>query len=199
VLERITGTVVAVADRAIVVSTGGLGISIFSPRPAALTLKSEITLFTHMAWSQDKGPALYGFLSEHEREIFCMIISCPKIGPSIGLQILSQTTASQFINMVSRADVKGLSSLNGLGAKKASQIVNDLQERCAQLAAAGVVEGDEQSTGSFGEVLLALESLGYSRQEATDALKHAGDLCDGSSPFDKVMRAALGYLTKKSG
>ncbi|MCX6731521.1 MAG: helix-hairpin-helix domain-containing protein, partial [Candidatus Parcubacteria bacterium] len=80
-----------------------------------------------------------------------------------------------------------LTKVSGIGRKTAEKIVLELREKLGEL------EG--QADGMFKEdqdVLGALESLGYSRQEARETLKQIPETIQGTSQRIKEALKILG-------
>ncbi|MBM3894597.1 Holliday junction branch migration protein RuvA [Candidatus Dependentiae bacterium] len=194
-IEKISGKVVGSSGRVVHIEVSGIAFGVQCARPEIHAQGSFVSLQTTLIWNQEKGPLLYGFADDLEKQLFSMLISCPKIGPSIALQALSQMTPYECISAIGRGDAKALSSLHGIGAKKAAQIITDLQEQCAALRVVSSATGD---TGAAGhnvriEVAQALESLGYTRPEINQAFSSLGQ--DDSLSFDQLLRSCLKNLS----
>lgn len=198
-IERLTGKVVSFTEKTITVDVSGVGYQVTCPRPERFTSHEQTTVLTELIWNQEKGPQLYGFADDFERMVFQMLINCSKIGPGISIQILGQLPASECVRAIGRGDSRALSSLHGIGAKKAAQIITDMQDKCTALVASGTLPGGDDSSSSYtSEVAQALESLGYSKQEIARALQHTSELEVQHDSFDKLLRACLSILAKKS-
>ena len=194
-IERVSGKVSGSSGRSVHVEVSGITLGVMCARPEIYAVGSIVSLQTAFIWNSEKGPALYGFFDDLEKKLFGMLISCPKIGPSVALQILSQMTSIECITAIGRADAKALSSLHGIGAKKAAQIITDLQDQCAALK---MVTHTESGTDSAGhnvriEVAQALESLGYSRQEISHAFSQLVQ-SEINVSFDQLLRTCLKAL-----
>ena len=193
-IERVRGIVVGCSGRMVLVEVGGLSLGVSCAHPERYVVGKEAIIPAALIWNQEKGPSIYGFFDDLEKKLFGMFISCPKIGPSIALQILSQMSPPECISAIARSDSKALSSLNGIGAKKAAQIITDLQEQCSALKLSGVASGGvmAQSDSARLEVSQALESLGYTKQEAAKALQSVGQ---EELVFDQLLRVCLRYFS----
>lgn len=159
-------------------------------------MEAETTLLIHFHWNQDRGPTLYGFADAAERAVFQMIIEVPKIGPSIALQLLSQASASLLLDMISGQQVKALSSLNGIGPKKAEQLVHELKGKASTMAVSLPKSTPGAPTFHAAHVSEALHSLGYSKQEIAQALSFVHESAAETPSFDVLLRSALSYLAK---
>lgn len=192
-IEQITGRIIAASGRYVTVLVNGLGLQVGTPRPQELST-SDITLYTHFHWSQDRGPALYGFGTQLERQTFLLLIDCHKIGPQIALNILSQVDATTLLDLCATSQERQLAELNGIGPKKAEQLVRELHDRASELLALSP-KATTGSSSHLRDVSEALKSLGYSPQEISEAMRFA-QANAAVQTFDVVMRSALGYLAK---
>jgi holliday junction DNA helicase RuvA len=191
-IEQVSGRIIATSGRHITIAVNGLGLLVATPRPQELP-STEFTLYTHFHWSQDRGPAIYGFASQLERQTFLLLIDCHKIGPQIALNILSQVDALALLELCATSQERQLSNLNGIGPKKAEQLVRELHDKAADLLA--MSPKPTAMTSHLRDVSDALKSLGYSPQEISAAMRFAQANAP-SQAFDVVMRSALGYLGK---
>ncbi len=198
-IERIEGTVATVGDSRLTLMVNGVGYSLSVPDTVGINQGASASLFTYMHWNQEKGPSLYGFADELDRTVFLMIIDCPKIGPSIALKILSNATASQFLETVASESEKNLSSINGIGPKKAEQLIAHLRHKVTKLLSSGSIHVEtRQGAIAWNEVSEVLATLNYSRSEISKTLGHLTDLYAGQeAPLDQLIRAGLAFLSKQ--
>ena len=178
---------------------GGLGLKFATPRGSEWRLEQETTLFTYMHWHAENGPSLFGFASEFERIVFLLIIECPKIGPGIALNILHQLRPGQFLEIVTSQNEKALSSVNGIGPKKAEQLIMELKHKISKLANNGSLTASSESQESFlhwQQVSEVLYSLNYSKQEVSKVLQILTKKYTGQDvALDQLIRAALAQLS----
>ena len=196
-IELISGTVKKISEKSATILVGGFGLSLHIPQTKSLCDGKNVELFTYLHWNQEKGPALYGFCEELERTVFLLIISCSKIGPGIALNILSQMSASHFLDAITLQNETALSSINGIGAKKAEQLIMQLKHKVAKLLSSGtIVAEDQQDFTHWQNVNDVLTSLNYSKQEISGTLKYLSEeYAQQNYPLDKLIRAALSHLS----
>ena len=152
-------------DKFLIVDVSGVGYKVsVSPDTLVRTkLNSDISLFVHTHVREDSID-LYGFLNREEQEFFEMLINVSGIGPKGALSILSIATLETLRKAISTGDTGYLTKVSGIGKKTAEKIVIELRDKV----------GEEKSGTSLqGELdaLEALKSLGYSQNEAREALK----------------------------
>jgi holliday junction DNA helicase RuvA len=155
----------------------------------------ELAIYTHV--TQEQGLQFFGFEQSDERELFALILGCSGIGPKVALALVNGLTPAAFVTAVLTGDTRALSSVDGVGPKKAESIILQLKDKVTKVAFA------QDSTRSSVVVHLkqlsdALFSLGYSRFEVTSALeqiKREGSL--EVSSFDVLLRKSLAVLAKR--
>lgn len=199
-INTIKGIVVDKSETHIIVMAHNFGISLAVAQPASFLLEEEIFLHTYMHWNQEQGPSLFGFLSLVEKELFLLIISCSGIGPRLGIALLSQLTVTQIVHAIQVGDHKVLSSVSGIGAKKAEYIVLHLKDKMSGLTK-NIASSDTVSGAKVAEwntIIEVLQSLNYSKQEIDAAVSHLQkEYKDTSYTFDQLMRSGLSFLAKR--
>jgi len=196
-ISHISGTVKSISDQSIVVDLHGLGLQVSVAQEAVFQIGSPVQLHAYMHWNQENGPSLFGFTSELEKAVFLMIIDCSGIGPKIGLAALGSLGAERFIEVIQSGDERGLSKVNGIGPKKAEQMMVHLKHKVVKLLEKGIkVTGSAQIT-HWQNIQEVLESLNYSRPEISATMRHLRESeVDAALPFDNLMRKALSFLAK---
>ena len=157
---------------------------------------AEITLRIHTHVRED-ALQLYGFLTELERQLFERLISVSGIGPKLAIAVLSGMDSRDLLACVQRGDVARLTGIPGIGKKTAERIVLELRDRLAQLPGAAPVDvapvnGVDRVRG---DLLSALQNLGYHRPQAEKAVD--ATLQTMSEPtFEHALKAALRELMR---
>ena len=201
-ITYLKGIVHSTGEKSIILLVNDVGYNLLTPKPEIFphTTKAELFIYSH--WNTDRGTTLYGFASELDKTVFLMIIDCQKIGPSIGLQILSQLDALTFLEVIAAQNSKALSSLHGIGPKKAEGIVLELKNKATKLLASGTISTtsiDGKNSGAsraLPEVSEALLSLGYSKQEISQTLSFLAQNNGAGNSFDQLLRMGLSYISK---
>ena len=170
-IGSIKGKVIKKTEKFVIVETGlpaqagGVGYKIsVSPDTVSKAKKvgEEISLWIHTHVREDILD-LYGFLDYEELEFFELLIGVSGIGPKGALVILSVATIETLKKAISSGDLAYLTKISGIGRKTAEKILLELRDKV----------GEETQGSLQGELdaLEALKSLGYSQNEARDALK----------------------------
>lgn len=200
-IDYITGTIKDLKDNTATILVSGFGLSVTIPQHQELEIGKPVELYSYMHWNAENGPSLYGFKDKLERIIFLLIIDCPKIGPKIAVNVLSQIKADDFIHIITSHDEKRLSSINGIGEKKAEHIIMHLKRKISKLLASGEIKPQESKTLEWQNVSEALQSLGYTRQEIVGAVTNLSKSISKeqqTDPFPELMRRALAFLSQKN-
>ena len=186
----------------VVVEAGGVGyqMTVSDRTSGALSDKtgSVVRLFTHLAVRED-GVELFGFLSREELEMFRLLNTVSGVGPKMSVSILSALSPDALVSAVISQDVKAITAAQGVGAKIAQRIILELKDKAAKTpsAAFSPINSPSQPSGDISgaaEAVNALTVLGYSRQQAVDAVK--GVNTAGKS-VEAVIREALRSLNVK--
>lgn len=193
----IQGIVQDTQDQALVVSVGGLGLHIAVPDGNAFQVGQHYHLSIYFHWSAEQGPQLFGFKESQERLAFMHIISCNGIGPKIGLALLKQMSAQLFFSAIIAQDFKALSSVNGIGSKKAEAIVLHLKDKVGKLLHQGMIETVSEHATILHDVSQALGSLNYTKPEIQRALDVVKNNISQQATFEELMRKALAALAQK--
>jgi Holliday junction DNA helicase RuvA len=104
------------------------------------------------------------------------------------MNILSLGSVEDIGGAIGRGDVKYLTAVAGLGKKTAERLVVELKGKIGARNEGTSVQGE---SGILGEVIDALESMGYSREEAKGAID--GMETAGKST-EEVLRMALRHM-----
>lgn len=197
-LDQIKGVAIAASDGRVSIQLESIGMAFSCQVPVAekFTLGSKVTLYTYLHWNAEQGPSLFGFDDQAQRALFVTLIGCSGIGPKMGLAILEQLGVEGLVLAVQQHDLKALSSVSGIGAKKAEQIAVQLKHKVDQLLAKpefAVVPG----FGHVSQIRAVLNSLNYSNSEIAQAVDFANQQSLGAQEsFDIALRRALSFLSK---
>ncbi|MBP6869387.1 Holliday junction branch migration protein RuvA [Candidatus Babeliales bacterium] len=198
-IATLFGLVTAVNEQTIIVEQAGIGFELFVATPFNYAPQQQVTLQTYLHWHQENGPTFYGFNSVIEKTVFLLIISCSGIGPKIGLAILNQLEPATFLQAIVEENLQVLSSISGIGAKKAEQICVALKHKVAKLLKEQpVLTSSSTSLSAWKDLNDTLTSLGYSAAEiksVTGFLKESN--VDATTPFSTILRKSLAFLSTK--
>jgi Holliday junction DNA helicase RuvA len=197
VIASVEGVVGAIAADSLVIEAAGIGYRVHAA-PAILAIArtgERLKLHTHHLVREDLQ-ALYGFRSADELGFFELLLTVTGVGPKVALAITGSRPVPDLQLAIIEQDQALLVSIPGIGRKLAERIIFELKEKVAAAGVAAAGVGGYASTGE-GEVVAALQALGYSLGEARQASRAAlsdPDLA-GTSLEDRV-KAALRTLLR---
>lgn len=194
----IKGTIEEIGLTNIVIENNNIGyeINVSSNTIKDLQLGKMAKIYTKLIVRED-DMSLCGFSTKEEMQMFELLTSVSKIGPKVGLGILSFGTPGQLGAYILSEDVAKLSKAPGVGKKTAERIVLELKDKI------------DKNNVEFEPTLLSNAPIAVSKDEAVDALvalgysqieaKEAVDKCkkDGLNTED-IIKKSLTYIMSKS-
>ncbi|MDP3466545.1 MAG: Holliday junction branch migration protein RuvA [Sulfuricurvum sp.] len=135
---------------------------------------------------REDAQQLYGFAQKSEKTLFEGMLKINGIGPKAALAICSTFTPEQFAGIISSKDVNALKKVPGIGPKSAARIMVELAGFDAIL-----LQGDVYTTSASTEALMALETLGFKKEQIVQALSK----CTGTDT-STLVKEALKQLQK---
>lgn len=115
----------------------------------------------------------FGFLTKEELNMFNLLISVNGVGPKSAVAMLGALSPSQLALAIATEDIKAL-CWSGIGKKIAQRIALELKDKVgADTITTGVelVQKVDVATGERAEALSALMALGFTKNEAENAIK----------------------------
>ena len=197
-IALLDGVVGAVAADSLVLEVGGVGYRVFAA-PAVLAAVEpgrRLRLHTHHLVREDLQ-ALYGFRTPEELGFFGLLLTVTGVGPKVALGLLGSRPVAD-LQLAIMADDQGLlTAIPGVGKRLAARIVLELREK---VAAAGVAAATPGGVGAGallaeGDVVGALQALGYTLTEAREAARHARADGAGAGSLEDRVKAALRSLS----
>ena len=197
-IASVTGVLVDRAGDTIVVQTdGGVGYALTVPTGVAERLPAEgarVSLHTELVVKED-GWALYGFDRLLERHVFQRLLGASGFGPKLALALLSALGPERTVRSVLARDLAALSSVSGVGKKKAERLVLELQDKFGDVS---LETSRVPPAPGAEEAVRALMGLGYGPGAADDAVR--GALAAGAPPdTSQLIRRALQQLATARG
>jgi Holliday junction DNA helicase RuvA len=197
VIATVTGLITERDGESLVIQTdGGVGYAVSVSLGVAQRLPARgarISLFTELVVKED-GWSLYGFDSATERQVFRHLLTASGFGPKLALALLSSLGPERTVRSIQSRDLSALSSVSGIGRKKAERLVLELQDRFSDV----VIESRVPRVEGSEEAVRALVGLGYGVTAADDAVRSA--LAAGTAPeTPQLIRRALQQLATTRG
>ena len=193
--QYIIGDIEEINEDNIVIENNGIGYIIYTSKNSIMNIGQNTLnrkIYTHLVVREDVM-SLYGFTSKEELEMFKLLITVTKIGPKVGIGILSAMNPSNIKISIMSGDTKALSRAPGVGKKTAERIILELKDKIGDN-----IMYDEGSNATVPideteEVIVALNSLGYTRNEIFKALS---SIDTQGKRTEELIKLALRKLSK---
>ena len=202
-IASVHGRVAAVGPDGAVVEVGGVGLAVScSPGTLArLRVGEQARLSTSLVVRED-SLTLYGFADDDERGLFELLQTANGVGPKLAQTILGVFPPREVRRAIATSDYPTLVKVPGIGRKGAEKIVVELRDRI------GAIDGSEPSGQALAgvtaiapwkdQVLHALNGLGFTGKEASDAIETLGADIEADSTGDPevavILRRAIQLL-----
>jgi Holliday junction DNA helicase RuvA len=189
-ITKITGYLSQVLDEEVRLQAGAFEYQVLVPDFVRRALQGrighEVTLHTShfLDGNPMQGrvvPRLLGFTTESELEFFELFCTVDKVGTRKAIKALVRPI-KEIANAIQRQDSKWLTTLPGVGAATADQIIATLRRKVTRFAMATEPQAEETETPAAGTVIdgnlfedayQALMALGLSPVEARQRLDRA--------------------------
>ncbi|MCU0680385.1 MAG: Holliday junction branch migration protein RuvA [Planctomycetes bacterium] len=188
-IAYLKGKIIAKTINYVILDTNNVGYQVFVNETVLNEVKSgrEIELYIHEHIREDMDD-LYGFKTLEELELFELLLSVSGVGPKSALGILVIASCSDIKESIIKGDAYLLTKVSGIGKKTAERVVLELKEKLSKLF--GSISAEKQNLS--GEEIDALVSLGYSLNEAREALKRVDKNIENSSQRIKEALKIIG-------
>ncbi len=169
-IGSLRGEIIVKDDNEMIIEVNGVGYRLqvsASTYEASQIGQSGTQFYIHHHFRENEQ-TLYAFSSRFECKLFQALISAHKVGPSLGLSILSTYGPDQLIDIVNSQDIDALCLVPGVGKTTASRLLIDLEAKFKKLAI-GSEHLPSKASGKINDdikdVRDALSGLGYGSEE----------------------------------
>lgn len=185
-IASLRGNISFKTDKYLIIEVANVGYRV-AVLPEVLNMEenTELYLYIHSHIREDAFD-LYGFVEYSELEFFEMLLGVSGIGPKGAMTILAVASIPTLKRAIKTSDLGYLNKISGIGKKTAEKMVIELRDKI------GVVETGGNMKDEL-DALEALKSLGYSQNEAREAMKEISPDTDTNTK----VREALKILGKK--
>ncbi len=162
-ISYLNGKIILKKEKFIILEVAGVGYKIFLSRQTLLRLPEigeTIKVFTFQN-VKEEALDLYGFLTYEGLEFFETLMDIRGVGPKSALDISDLGSLDKIKESILRQDEKIFEGIPGIGSKKAMTIILELTGKIKMLG---------QKSSPADEAESALMQLGFSKQQAKDAL-----------------------------
>ncbi|TCL69803.1 Holliday junction branch migration protein RuvA [Rhizobium sp. BK251] len=203
-IGKLKGTIDEIGDDHVLVDVHGVCYVAFCSARTLSKIGSvgEACVLFIETYVREDQLKLFGFMTALEREWFNLLQSVQGVGAKVALGVLSTLTPAEIANAIALQDRTSVSRAPGVGPKVAMRIVTELKNKAPSFAGEAVNIGLKQELGEgvaaapVADAVSALTNLGYSRDQAANAvaaaLKSAGEGADSA----KLIRFGLKELSR---
>lgn len=173
------GTIATKTATHVIVDVNGIGYLLLVPHQLIEQLPAigeEAKLHTSFV-VREFAHTLYGFVNEHERDIFEILLNLTGVGPKLALSLIGHLPLAALQQAVLMQDVRTLCNVPGVGKKTAERLIVELKDRLANLSqfdmqefVTNVIDPKQALTQ---DAVLALINLGYTQSVAYKAVKQS--------------------------
>lgn len=191
-ISKLTGEIAHIGPKYIILDVSGVGYKIAVTSETINEIgktEMKVTLWTYLA-VRENALDLYGFLNMPELNFFELLITISGIGPKTALGIMNAAPLQTLEMAIQTGDSSHLTKMNGIGKKVADKIILELKDKVETVTH---TPESKKAMKNDSDALEALKSLGYSQNEARDALKEVSKDIEKTS--DKI-KEALKILSK---
>lgn len=172
-IATLSGTVTEKLPDMVVLDVGGVGYGLtvtsedFGRMQVGQTAK--VYIYEHIREQQHD---LFGFMSLDTKNLLEQLLGVKNVGPKVAMAVLDIGRASDVRAAIASGDVKLLQTAKGVGKRAAEQIVVELRDKVGLDATGGADDViNRPGVNTQDEAIEALMTLGYSPQDAAQALK----------------------------
>ena len=200
-IAKLAGVIDQIGPEAAIIDVSGVGYLAFCStrtigRLPAVGAPASLLIETHV---REDHIHLYGFLGAAERDWFRRLTTVQGVGARLALAILSAVAPEQLALAILSQDKAALMRADGVGARLAARIVNELHDKVDGAAAEATVPtttAADADAGPAADAVSALVNLGYRRTEAFGAVAVASRRLGSSADIGALIRAGLQELAR---
>ena len=200
-LRSLYGQVLQVQDDVVVLEASGLGFEIQCSRRAAEScVEGDMARVQTFLLVNESGISIFGFADDEERRLFLELLAVKGVGGRMAMTLLRADAPQVLIKAILSSDMAMLTRIPGIGGKTAERLCFELKDRLSKdfPIHSGAVAGPFQQLGG-NEVIEALLGLGFSRSEASGAVRSALAQAGEGAREEEILESALRLLNRIKG
>ncbi len=197
--EFIIGDLIDIKEEYIVLQNNNIGYRIYTSVQSMLDLdlgQENVLIYTELIVRED-AMDIYGFTSQEELDMFKMLLKVSRIGPKVGLGVLSTLSPNKIKTAIVAEDSACLSKAPGIGKKTAERIILELKDKIDLDDI--IVDDSDMETVIKGKsrqneeaAIDALMGLGYMKYEIEKIFK---DMDTEAMSVEDLIRISLKELS----
>ena len=200
-LRSLYGQVLQVQEDVVVLEASGLGFEIQCSRRAAEScVEGDMARVQTFLLVNESGISIFGFADDEERRLFLELLAVKGVGGRMAMTLLRADAPQVLIKAILSSDMAMLTRIPGIGRKTAERLCFELKDRLSKdfPILSGALAGSFQQLGG-NEVIEALLGLGFSRSEASGAVRSALAQAGEGAREEEILESALRLLNRIKG
>jgi Holliday junction DNA helicase RuvA len=190
-LSYLSGKILNKGGSFVIVEVNSIGYKVIVNEQfySGLAVGEEAVFYVHQ-YVRENALDLYGFETFEKLGLFELLLSISGIGPKSALNAVYVAPVDEFKQTIARGDPSLLTKVSGVGKKTAERAVLDLSGKIGDVLPAEGGQGQGRGSGAWdNDEVEALMGLGYSRQQAMDALRKTGkDITDSGERIREALK-----------
>ena len=188
----------------LIVDVHGVGYIVFaSPRVLGSLpgIGEAVTLFIETQVRED-AIKLFGFTTKAEKQWFALLQTVQGVGAKVALALVGTLSPSEIGNAIALKDIAMICRAPGIGKKVAERIVSELKNKVPEFTgndknlALKQDLGEGATSQAISDAVSALENLGYSRDQAANAIASALREAGNDADSAKLIRLGLKEISR---
>ncbi|GID92815.1 Holliday junction branch migration protein RuvA [Amorphoplanes digitatis] len=195
-IASVRGVVAAIAPDSAVIEVGGVGLQVQCAPATLAGLKAgeQARLSTSMVVRED-SLTLYGFADDDEKHLFELLQTASGVGPRLAQAVLAVHQPEVVRRAIAGGDLAALTRVPGIGKKGAERLVLELRDRIGAVSTGADGVAGALAGGWQDQVRQGVIALGWSAQQADQAVAAVAESIDGEVPAVPVLlRQAIRLL-----
>ncbi len=184
------GTIIHRFDPNIIIDVNGVGYKVFASHGVlsqSTTPEQIITIYTYTHVREDTLE-LFGFLTHPDLLLFEQLLSVSGIGPKTAIAVFSIGDRDAILNAISSGNITFFTTVPRLGTKNAQKIIIELKGKVDLTSSV--------MNNSNSELIVALQSFGFSMKEIQHALSSIEQSAQMPQDMPSQIKLVLKYLGK---
>lgn len=202
-IGKLKGTIEDIAEDHVLIDVHGVCYVAYCSSRTLSRLGSAgeaVVLFIETYVREDQF-RLFGFQTALEREWFRLLQSVQGVGAKVALAVLSTLTSNDLANAIALQDKETVARAPGIGPKVALRIVTELKNKVPAFAGGGAIGlkqdlGEGVAPAPVSDAVSALSNLGYSRDQAANAVAAALKIAGEDADSARLIRLGLKELAR---
>lgn len=197
-ISSLRGPVLRLSGTTAIIEVGGVGFSVQLTASHALSLRvgQEAFVVTSLIVRED-SLQLFGFPDHESLDVFTLLCGVTGVGPKSAIGVLSELSATEIAQAVSRENDAVFRKVSGIGPKTAKLIVLSLTGKVIPVSASSAARPEVAISETVRtDVLTALVGLGWNERVAEsglDTVLESASEADAES-VQALLRLALTQL-----